>query len=189
MERGRSRAERLREGAGYRDRTSGLRRSRLARGWRRASLGRLSQTRGPTCVAQSACACRVMWISKSRTTFPMGSPMQLRRSISTISRRRSGCGYYMAPVRRGSTGAARSLGPNSDWTARIYGWGLPADVEADRLPAGWNEESYVLCAAAFMDAPSARFDDQVKLVTDLPDQPFSEVGRKSDPRGRHPVFQ
>jgi hypothetical protein len=63
----------------------------------------------------------------------------------------------------------------SDWTAKINGWGLPAEVEVDRPPGEWNEQFYVLFAAALMDASPVRLDDQLKLVTDLPDQRFSRV--------------
>ena len=63
----------------------------------------------------------------------------------------------------------------SDWTAKINGWGLPVEVEVDRSPSEWNAQFYVLFAAALMDASPVRFDDLVKLVTDLPDQSFSKV--------------
>ena len=49
------------------------------------------------------------------------------------------------------------------------------EAEIDRSPSEWNEQFYVLFTAALMDATPVRFDDLVKLVTDLPDQPFSKV--------------
>ncbi len=63
----------------------------------------------------------------------------------------------------------------SDWTAKMNGWGLLAAAEVNRSPREWNEQFYVLFTAGLMDASSVCFDDQVKLVTDLPDQPFSTV--------------
>ena len=63
----------------------------------------------------------------------------------------------------------------SDWTATINGWGLPVEAEVDRSPSECNEQFYVLFTAALMDATPVRFEELVKLVTDLPDQPFSKV--------------
>ena len=63
----------------------------------------------------------------------------------------------------------------SDWTATINGLGLPPEAEVDRSPSEWNEQFYVLVAAALMEASPERFEAQLKLVTGLPDQPFSDV--------------
>ena len=63
----------------------------------------------------------------------------------------------------------------SAWTAAVNGLGLPAFAEIERVANDWNEEFYVLFAAALINAPGERFDAQIQLVTGLPDQPFGDV--------------
>ena len=63
----------------------------------------------------------------------------------------------------------------SDWTATMNGLGLSAKAEVDRPPSDWNEQFYVLFAATLIDASPERFDVQLKLITGLPDQSFSNV--------------
>lgn len=63
-----------------------------------------------------------------------------------------------------------------DWTARINGQGLPVEAEMDREPMEWNAQFYILFAERLLDGTSAQFDDDLPLVTGLPDKPFCDVG-------------
>jgi hypothetical protein len=62
-----------------------------------------------------------------------------------------------------------------DWSARINGMGHPAEAEVDRSPDEWNQQYYVLFARMLIEAPADRFDYAVRLITDLPDEPFGDV--------------
>ena len=62
-----------------------------------------------------------------------------------------------------------------DWTDRINGLGLGADVEPDREPAEWNAEFYILLAEHLLDADEPVFEAEVRRVTDLPDNTFGNV--------------
>jgi len=64
-----------------------------------------------------------------------------------------------------------------DWTARMNGLGLPVDIEIDQNPHKWNTHYYALFAERLLDATDASFEVDLKLVTDLPDEPFCEVGQ------------
>lgn len=63
----------------------------------------------------------------------------------------------------------------ADWTGRISGLGLAADVETDREPAEWNAEFYILFAEHLLDAAEPVFESDVHRVTDLPDRSFSDI--------------
>lgn len=64
-----------------------------------------------------------------------------------------------------------------DWTARMNGLGLPLDTEIDHDPGDWNTQYYALFAERLLEATDAAFETDLKLVTDLPDLPFSEVAQ------------
>lgn len=64
-----------------------------------------------------------------------------------------------------------------DWTSRMNGLGLPVAIEIDRDPRDWNMHYYALFAERLLDATDASFEADLKLVTDLPDEPFSEVAQ------------
>lgn len=64
-----------------------------------------------------------------------------------------------------------------DWTARMNGLGLPIDVEIDHDPHEWNTHYYALFAERLLDATDASFEADLKLVTDLPDEPFGKVAQ------------
>ncbi|WP_373987816.1 hypothetical protein [Duganella sp. BuS-21] len=64
-----------------------------------------------------------------------------------------------------------------DWTARMNGLGLPVDVEIDRDPHEWNMHYYALFAERLLDSTDASFEADLKLVTDLPDEPFGKVAQ------------
>lgn len=61
------------------------------------------------------------------------------------------------------------------WTARMNGRGLPVDSALDRKPRDWNGAYYALFAERLLDCIDASFEADLKLVTDLPDQPFIDV--------------
>ncbi|RWP36242.1 MAG: hypothetical protein EOR03_09735 [Mesorhizobium sp.] len=65
----------------------------------------------------------------------------------------------------------------ADWTARMNGLGLSAAIEIDRDPHDWNLHYYSLFAERLLDGAPASFDTYLKLVTDLPDEPFGEVAQ------------
>lgn len=65
----------------------------------------------------------------------------------------------------------------ADWTARMNGLGLLVDIEIDRDPHDWNLHYYALFAERLLDGTPASFDTDLKLVTDLPDQPFGDVAQ------------
>ncbi|RWL59689.1 MAG: hypothetical protein EOR61_04970 [Mesorhizobium sp.] len=65
----------------------------------------------------------------------------------------------------------------ADWTARMNGLGLPVDIEIDRDPHDWNLHYYALFAERLLDGTPASFDSDLKLVTDLPDEPFCDVAQ------------
>lgn len=64
-----------------------------------------------------------------------------------------------------------------DWTARMNGLGLPVDIEIDHDPHDWNMHYYALFAERLMDANNGSFEADLKLVTDLPDEPFGKVAQ------------
>lgn len=64
-----------------------------------------------------------------------------------------------------------------DWTSRMNGLGLPVDIEIDRDPHEWNLHYYALFAERLLDATDASFEADLKLVTDLPDEPFGKVAQ------------
>jgi hypothetical protein len=64
-----------------------------------------------------------------------------------------------------------------DWTAQMNGLGLPVDIEIDHDPDDWNTHYYALFAERLLDATDASFEADLKLVTDLPDEPFGEVAQ------------
>ena len=64
-----------------------------------------------------------------------------------------------------------------DWTSRMNGLGLPVDVEIDHDPHEWNTHYYALFAERLLDATDASFEIDLKLVTDLPDEPFGNVAQ------------
>ncbi|MGX8014376.1 hypothetical protein ACVDG8_038205 (plasmid) [Mesorhizobium sp. ORM8.1] len=65
----------------------------------------------------------------------------------------------------------------ADWTARMNGLGLSVDIEIDRDPHDWNLHYYALFAERLLDGTPASFDTDLKLVTDLPDDPFADVAQ------------
>ncbi|MER9223616.1 hypothetical protein NKI48_33155 [Mesorhizobium sp. M0644] len=65
----------------------------------------------------------------------------------------------------------------ADWTARMNGLGLSVDTEIDRDPHDWNLHHYALFAERLLDGTPMSFDPDLKLVTDLPDEPFCEVAQ------------
>ncbi|MER9947370.1 hypothetical protein [Mesorhizobium sp. M0047] len=65
----------------------------------------------------------------------------------------------------------------ADWTARMNGLGLSVDTEIDRDPHDWNLHYYALFAERLLDGMPMSFDTDLKLVTDLPDEPFCEVAQ------------
>ncbi|MER9227900.1 hypothetical protein [Mesorhizobium sp. M0184] len=65
----------------------------------------------------------------------------------------------------------------ADWTARMNGLGLSVDTEIDRDPHDWNLHYYALFAERLLDGTPMSFDSDLKLVTDLPDEPFCEVAQ------------
>ncbi|MES0198111.1 hypothetical protein [Mesorhizobium sp. M0011] len=65
----------------------------------------------------------------------------------------------------------------ADWTARMNGLGLSVDIEIDRDPHDWNLHYYALFAERLLDGTPASFDTDLKLVTDLPDEPFGDVAQ------------
>jgi hypothetical protein len=76
----------------------------------------------------------------------------------------------------GSIGwASEIVDAYSDWSARINGMGHPAEAEIDRSPDEWNQQYYVLYARMLIEAPADRFDQAVRLITYLPDEPFGDV--------------
>jgi len=64
-----------------------------------------------------------------------------------------------------------------DWTSRMNGLGLPVDIEIDRDPHEWNLHYYALFAERLLDATDTSFEADLKLVTDLPDEPFGKVAQ------------
>ena len=62
-----------------------------------------------------------------------------------------------------------------DWTMRLNGHGLPADAGIYRAPMEWNSQYFVLFAERLLDAPQARLDADLALVSGLPDDPFCNV--------------
>ena len=64
-----------------------------------------------------------------------------------------------------------------DWTARINGLGLQVDIKIDRDPNAWNLHYYALFAERLLDSTDSSFETDLKLVTDLPDEPFGEVAQ------------
>lgn len=64
-----------------------------------------------------------------------------------------------------------------DWTARMNGLGLPVESEIDHDPHDWNIHYYTLFAERLLDATDASFEADLKLVTDLPDEPFGKVAQ------------
>lgn len=64
-----------------------------------------------------------------------------------------------------------------DWTSRMNGLGLPVDIEIDHDPHEWNLHYYALFAERLLDATDASFEADLKLVTDLPDEPFGKVAQ------------
>lgn len=69
------------------------------------------------------------------------------------------------------------VGAYVDWTARMNGLGLPVDIEIDHDPHEWNMHYYALFAERLLDATDASFEVDLKLVTDLPDEPFGKVAQ------------
>ncbi|MER9395432.1 MULTISPECIES: hypothetical protein [unclassified Mesorhizobium] len=65
----------------------------------------------------------------------------------------------------------------ADWTARMNGLGLSVDIEIDRDPHDWDLHYYALFAERLLDGTPASFDTDLKLVTDLPDEPFGDVAQ------------
>ncbi|WLD68149.1 hypothetical protein QU606_05820 [Pseudomonas sp. OVF7] len=63
------------------------------------------------------------------------------------------------------------------WTARMNGLGLPLDIEIEGDPHDWNLHYYTLFAERLLDSADASFEADLKLVTDLPDKSFGEVGQ------------
>lgn len=64
-----------------------------------------------------------------------------------------------------------------DWTARMNGLGLPVDIEIDNDPHEWNMHYYALFAERLLNATDASFEADLKLVTNLPDEPFGKVAQ------------
>ena len=65
----------------------------------------------------------------------------------------------------------------SAWTARMNGYGLPADIEIDRDPHDWNLHYFALFAERLLDGTDPAFDTDMTLVTGLPDKPFGDVAQ------------
>lgn len=63
----------------------------------------------------------------------------------------------------------------SGWTASVNGIGLPINAEIDREPSEWNLQYFALFAQQLMEAPSDRFEADIQLITQLPDEPFNDV--------------
>jgi hypothetical protein len=64
-----------------------------------------------------------------------------------------------------------------DWTARMNGLGLPVDIEINHDPREWNMHYYALFAERLLNANAVSFEADLKLVTNLPDEPFGEVAQ------------
>jgi hypothetical protein len=64
-----------------------------------------------------------------------------------------------------------------NWTSRMNGLGLPVDIEIDHDPHEWNLHYYALFAERLLDATDASFEVDLKLVTNLPDEPFGKVAQ------------
>lgn len=64
-----------------------------------------------------------------------------------------------------------------DWTGRMNGLGLPVEIEIDNDPHEWNMHYYAMFAERLLDATNDSFEADLKLVTDLPDEPFGEVAQ------------
>lgn len=62
-----------------------------------------------------------------------------------------------------------------NWTSRINGLGRPVDDEIGNEPSDWNGEFYVLVGTRLLDAPQAVFEDDLKQITDLPDNAFCDI--------------
>lgn len=77
---------------------------------------------------------------------------------------------------KGSVGWAQEIRvAYADWTGRINGLGLPADVETDREPSAWNAEYFILLAEHLVDAAQPVFEANVRQVIDLPDHAFGDI--------------
>lgn len=61
------------------------------------------------------------------------------------------------------------------WSAKMNGLGQPPEAEVDREPTDWNENFYILVANDLMEAAAERFDEQLRLVEQLPDRSFGNV--------------
>lgn len=64
-----------------------------------------------------------------------------------------------------------------DWTARMNGLGLQVDIKIDHDPHDWNLHYYAMFAERLLDATDSSFEADLKLVTDLPDEPFGDVAQ------------
>lgn len=61
------------------------------------------------------------------------------------------------------------------WSATVNGQGLPPAAEVEGLRHEWNEQFYALLGIAMMDMTPPRFEEQLRLVTGLPDKSFGDV--------------
>ena len=61
------------------------------------------------------------------------------------------------------------------WSARLNGHGYSADAELNQTPDNWNQQFYILLAAALMDTAESRFESLLKPIIDLPDRSFCDV--------------
>ncbi|MFD2642685.1 ATP-binding protein [Pseudomonas japonica] len=63
------------------------------------------------------------------------------------------------------------------WTSRMNGLGLPADVEISSDPNEWNSSYYALFAERLLDRTNASWENDLKLVTDLPGKQFGKIAQ------------
>ncbi|MBB2671520.1 UNVERIFIED_ORG: hypothetical protein GGE44_001071 [Rhizobium esperanzae] len=62
-----------------------------------------------------------------------------------------------------------------DWTSRMNGLGMPVEAEIDHKPMEWNDQFYILFAERLLDAVQPQFDQDLPMVTSLPDKSFCDV--------------
>jgi hypothetical protein len=63
----------------------------------------------------------------------------------------------------------------SDWSARLNGFDMLADSELDRTPQEWNTQFYALAVPVALSASEERFEEMLRRLEGLPDQPFCDV--------------
>jgi hypothetical protein len=99
-----------------------------------------------------------------------------RSTIHVDSRAAAQWLKVMGSAPQGSVGWAQQIVEvYGDWSSRINGLSQPLDDVIGNEPSDWNGEFYVLVGTWLLDAPQAAFDDELKKVTDLPDNAFCDI--------------